>query len=486
MEAIQEIIFRSSAIELTQIKSYRGGAVDGAPADTLTHIRGYPRSEYESTRNRQFRLGPGFWIEISAGTAIMAYLCPPSSMAEVLFRRPKVLIVGAGVSGLTSAVALARRGIKATIVADKLLSKTTSVIAGALWEWPPAVCGFHQNPVSLTRSKTWARHSYEVFDALSANPETGVDMRTSLFFFRRRVEDCPADFQKMNEIRRNVRGFVHSPTLIGENEINADFGLNDAYAHLAPLIDTDRYLAWLSGEVQRLGVETVRETIVGSLHSQQQSLKARFCADYIVNCSGLGARDLGDPTVYPLRGALIRIHNHRRLTRPITKAYCVAHDDSLPSQNMIYIIPRGGKFALLGGLAEPHEWDDRIGLDNYEPIRQIFERCVRFLPWLKEAEIDRDCPVKVGLRPMRADNIRLELESGTSIIHNYGHGGSGVTFSWGCAEEVAALVEIQDGYHSKLDRRRISAPNVPGTGPVDHELEIELEGGRNDPLAEGR
>jgi hypothetical protein len=51
---------------------------------------------------------------------------------------------------------------------------------------------------------------------------------------------------------------------------------------------------------------------------------------------------------------------------------------------------------------------------------------------------------------------------------------------------VAALVEIQDGYHSKLDRRRISAPNVPGTGPVDHELEIELEGGRNDPLAEGR
>ena len=30
---------------------------------------------------------------------------------------------------------------------------------------------------------------------------------------------------------------------------------------------------------------------------------------------------------------------------------------------------------------------------------------------------------------------------GTRIVHNYGHGGSGVTLSWGCALEVADLVE---------------------------------------------
>jgi D-amino-acid oxidase len=120
---------------------------------------------------------------------------------------------------------------------------------------------------------------------------------------------------------------------------------------------------------------------------------------------------------------------------------------------MIYIIPRGEKFALLGGLAEPHEWNEQIGLDNYEPIRQIFKRCVRFLRRLEQAEIDLDCPVKVGLRPMRQENIRLELESGTRVIHNYGHGGSGVTFSWGCAEEVAALVESH-GSAPVFDRAR--------------------------------
>jgi D-amino-acid oxidase len=118
---------------------------------------------------------------------------------------------------------------------------------------------------------------------------------------------------------------------------------------------------------------------------------------------------------------------------------------------MIYIIPRGEKFALLGGLAEPHEWIEQIGLDNYEPIRQIFKRCIRFLPRLEQTEIDLDCPVKVGLRPMRQENIRLELESGTRIIHNYGHGGSGVTFRGvrGRSRGVGRIAGSRDGVRSR-------------------------------------
>ena len=45
--------------------------------------------------------------------------------------------------------------------------------------------------------------------------------------------------------------------------------------------------------------------------------------------------------------------------------------------------------------------------------------------------------VKVGLRPFRRSGVRLETEG--RVIHNYGHGGSGFTVSWGCAEEVATL-----------------------------------------------
>ncbi len=48
----------------------------------------------------------------------------------------------------------------------------------------------------------------------------------------------------------------------------------------------------------------------------------------------------------------------------------------------------------------------------------------------------------VGIRPYRKGGIRIEQEmiGEKLIIHNYGHGGAGVTLSWGCAKEVVGLV----------------------------------------------
>ncbi len=67
-------------------------------------------------------------------------------------RRPGpggVLVIGAGVSGLTSALCLRRRGFEVTVIADRFAPQVTSVVAGALWEWPPAVCGHHHDEVAL-------------------------------------------------------------------------------------------------------------------------------------------------------------------------------------------------------------------------------------------------------------------------------------------------------------------------------------------------
>jgi len=46
-----------------------------------------------------------------------------------------------------------------------------------------------------------------------------------------------------------------------------------------------------------------------------------------------------------------------------------------------------------------------------------------------------------------APPVRLEVEEvgGRRVIHNYGHGGAGVTLSWGCAEEVTAWVARASG-----------------------------------------
>src|SRR5262245_36514174 len=111
---------------------------------------------------------------------------PPSAHREATANpRGNVLVIGAGVSGLTSALCLARRGFAVTVAADRFAPRVTSVVAGALWEWPPAVCGHHHDPVSLARSKGWCETSYQVFAELAADPATGVFLRPVNFYFKR-------------------------------------------------------------------------------------------------------------------------------------------------------------------------------------------------------------------------------------------------------------------------------------------------------------
>ncbi len=69
-------------------------------------------------------------------------------------------------------------------------------------------------------------------------------------------------------------------------------------------------------------------------------------------------------------------------------------------------------------------------------------RCEEFLPVLRQARLYEERPVRAGLRPARPGNVRLEWEPGTRIVHNVGHGGSGVTFSWCCASEVGDMLDV--------------------------------------------
>ncbi|MBY9067761.1 FAD-binding oxidoreductase [Hyphomonas sp. WL0036] len=56
-------------------------------------------------------------------------------------------------------------------------------------------------------------------------------------------------------------------------------------------------------------------------------------------------------------------------------------------------------------------------------------------------ERDRITRTVVGLRPYRAQGFRLEAErfGEKIVVHNYGHGGSGVTLSWGTSQRAAVM-----------------------------------------------
>ena len=52
-----------------------------------------------------------------------------------------------------------------------------------------------------------------------------------------------------------------------------------------------------------------------------------------------------------------------------------------------------------------------------------------------------------ALRPYRPSGFVLRRDelAGKALVHNYGHGGCGVTLSWGCAEQAADLVDSKAG-----------------------------------------
>jgi D-amino-acid oxidase len=70
---------------------------------------------------------------------------------------------------------------------------------------------------------------------------------------------------------------------------------------------------------------------------------------------------------------------------------------------------------------------------------EIVKRCAAVRPEIAGARV---IDHRVGLRPARTA-VRLEREvlpGGRALVHNYGHGGAGITVAWGCAREAAELV----------------------------------------------
>ncbi|KAF8993434.1 hypothetical protein BDQ17DRAFT_1412976 [Cyathus striatus] len=360
-------------------------------------------------------------------------------------------------SWLSSAWALLDAGYSVTVISDKWVSlhdRLTSQIAGALWEWPPAVCGKHINSGSLARSKEWCMTTYRALDELIKAVPTevhGVRWRMANFFFTKSIESMPGQLEKMNEIigAPDVKGFKRDKNLINQHKVTPNSRVIDSYQHLAPVIDTDVYMAWLTELVASKGGHLVTGRVYGDLLVHEESLLAKHNADIIVNATGLGAYELAsDSTVFPLRGALIWVVNDGKIFPKIEEALCVAHDDTNEddTEDIVFIVPRNDRTLILGGLAQPNEYTLDLTLDSPEIIR-MRERCNQFVPGLADAAYVESDAIVQGLRPLTSTNVRVEKEKrrrrsgeGSRIIHSYGQGGSGFSLSFGCAGDVLEMV----------------------------------------------
>ncbi|MER7965019.1 FAD-dependent oxidoreductase [Streptomyces ardesiacus] len=307
----------------------------------------------------------------------------------------EVVVVGGGVIGLTTAVVLAERGRRVRLWTREPVERTTSVVAGGLW-WP-----YRIEPVALAQA--WALRSLDVYEELAARPEeTGVRMSEGV----------------LGETTPDEVGAWASARLPGLRAATAgEYAGVGLWARL-PLVDMSAHLPWLRRRLVAAG---------GTVEDRGVSDLAEADAPVVVNCTGLGARDLvPDPSVRPVRGQLVVVEN------PGIHDWLVSADAG--SGETTYFLPQPGRL-LLGGTAEEDAWSTE---PDPAVAEAIVRRCAALRPEIAGARV---LAHRVGLRPAR-DAVRLEravLPDGRRLVHNYGHGGAGVTVAWGCAEEAARL-----------------------------------------------
>jgi D-amino-acid oxidase len=308
-----------------------------------------------------------------------------------------VLVIGAGVSGITTALRLAERGHRVLIRARELPHESTSCAAGALWG---PVVAEHE------RVTEWSTETLETFRALAVHPETGVRLVPGLEASRTGMAP-PVWLRDLPDLS------VVDPAVLPA-------GYRSGWRYTAPIVDMPIYLTYLVLRAKDAGVQ-IEQGAAGPL----SELPAGYAA--VVNCSGADARDLvPDPDVVPVRGQLVVVENPG-----IHEFFADAED----AAEMTYYLPHGERM-VLGSTAHPSRtdraWDPALA-------DRIVARCVAVRPELAGARVLEH---RVGFRPTRS-RVRVEREEigGGSLVHNYGHGGGGVSLSWGCASAAADLVE---------------------------------------------
>src|SRR5829696_7799587 len=257
----------------------------------------------------------------------------------------RIIVVGAGVVGLTCAHRLVRAGHRVEVWTRDAVMDTTSAVAAALW-YP-----YRALPEdAVTR---WAAATYDMLALLAVRPETGVSLRRGRELFRQPRPD-PWWAAAVPRLGRVAPGDLPP-------------GYADGYEFAAPVLHIPTYLRWLLDEVAAAGIGLRRRDLA-------DLEPARRAADLVVNATGLGARELvGDAELTPVRGQVVRVADPGLGGRWTL-------DEEHPA-GMVYVVPRGTD-VVCGGTAEDLLADDADRTPDPKVAEAILERCREVVPEL--------------------------------------------------------------------------------------------------------
>lgn len=308
-----------------------------------------------------------------------------------------IAIIGAGISGMSTAFLLMQKKHHITIYAKAFSPNITSNRAAAFW--------FPYHIRNDRRGIRWCQVSYEYYKKLAEQKDTGISMRQLIKVLRKGVEEEePIWIDFMPEGACRIMDKAELPENIARG-----------YKVKVPLMETQIFLPYLQQQLSDKGVKFIEKEI-----KDFSELTNDY--DNVINCSALGSRKLcNDESVIPVRGqvGLLSPKNNMSIY--------------LDNEKPLYIVPRKDAI-IVGGT-----YEERVETEITEPstIEKILNNAYEVFPELKQQQVIGSW---AGLRPYRPE-VRVEHEAGTNIVHNYGHGGSGFTLSFGCAEDVVKIVE---------------------------------------------
>lgn len=359
----------------------------------------------------------------------------------------KIIVIGGGVSGITTALTLQLLGHETEIITDKLATDTSDRKSHPEFAslYPSASVIPHS--VNSSRLKELFVSSQSVFYELRKLTFPGVTIHKHYEIFEEQKEQPDYCSWMLN---------LQSFDDLDPEKVPRRPGVNRLYGWAFDCIFADwtLYLPALYEFYKQSGGSITREELTSEDITE-------FSADVIINCSGTGAPALfDDPSDQQL---LVRGHLLVKADAPIITnsdneiiSYnytpkASVYSDAQGNACDVYCYPRKDGWVLggsrqLGQLGQA-EWDQITGsnyqIDDISFPKQIIDLNDEILntTYGESLSISDDLEPSVGYRYIRNPKDGLRLESETAgdkqVIHNYGHGGAGVTLSWGCALNIA-------------------------------------------------